>query len=86
MQTTARLVKGTTVCDATLGFSVPKNGESSTEADAVEEHSTTTVGVSATVDKMKVDGMLSDGAGAATATTNIYEVRRATDIQANPAF
>ena len=86
MQTSARLVKGDKVCDATIGLSVPKNGESSTEADAVEEHSTTTVGVSATVDKMKVDGMLSDGAAPATATTNIYEERRAAEIQAKPEF
>ena len=38
MQTSARLVKGGKVCDVTLGLSVPKNGESSTEADAMEGH------------------------------------------------
>ena len=84
-QTSTRLVKSGVTVDAPVGFNILKNGESATEADAINAHLTSSVDETE-ADVRKVDGVFSDGANGAGKTSDIWLDGREKKIKSCPEF
>ena len=86
-QTGVKLVdKEGRMVSAPVGLNVLKNGESITEADAIDGHLHSDVGGGADADRSKVCDITSDGANGAGATSKIWIERRTQALQAGEDY